>query len=116
MQAGSSKPEDGAAGSAAPRAALAALGPLDTERPRSRRHGWLVAVLMVAGATVALLGQWWTNAVDYPFLISGKPLFSLPANIPVTFEVIILAAGQGTRMKSKLPKVLHPVAGRPLRT
>ncbi|PJI43308.1 bifunctional UDP-N-acetylglucosamine diphosphorylase/glucosamine-1-phosphate N-acetyltransferase GlmU [Ferrovibrio sp.] len=26
--------------------------------------------------------------------------------------VIILAAGQGTRMKSALPKVLHPVAGR----
>ncbi len=26
--------------------------------------------------------------------------------------VVILAAGQGTRMKSRLPKVLHPVAGR----
>ncbi|MGK0440593.1 MAG: bifunctional UDP-N-acetylglucosamine pyrophosphorylase/glucosamine-1-phosphate N-acetyltransferase [Pseudohongiellaceae bacterium] len=29
-------------------------------------------------------------------------------------EVVILAAGQGTRMRSKLPKVLHPVAGKPM--
>jgi bifunctional UDP-N-acetylglucosamine pyrophosphorylase / glucosamine-1-phosphate N-acetyltransferase len=29
-------------------------------------------------------------------------------------EVVILAAGQGTRMRSELPKVLHPVAGRPM--
>lgn len=29
-------------------------------------------------------------------------------------DVVILAAGQGTRMKSSLPKVLHPVAGRPM--
>ena len=29
-------------------------------------------------------------------------------------EVVILAAGQGTRMKSQLPKVLHPLAGVPL--
>ena len=27
---------------------------------------------------------------------------------------IILAAGQGKRMKSTLPKVLHPVAGIPM--
>ena len=28
--------------------------------------------------------------------------------------VVILAAGQGTRMRSALPKLLHPVCGRPM--
>ena len=29
-------------------------------------------------------------------------------------DVVIMAAGKGTRMKSSLPKVLHPVAGKPM--
>src|SRR5438876_8595897 len=29
-------------------------------------------------------------------------------------DVIVLAAGQGKRMRSELPKVLHPIGGRPL--
>jgi len=32
----------------------------------------------------------------------------------MSLSVIILAAGQGTRMKSTLPKVLHPISGRPM--
>lgn len=32
----------------------------------------------------------------------------------MSLEVVILAAGQGTRMRSSLPKVLHPIAGKPM--
>jgi bifunctional UDP-N-acetylglucosamine pyrophosphorylase/glucosamine-1-phosphate N-acetyltransferase len=32
----------------------------------------------------------------------------------MTLAVVILAAGQGTRMKSSMPKVLHPLAGWPM--
>jgi bifunctional UDP-N-acetylglucosamine pyrophosphorylase / glucosamine-1-phosphate N-acetyltransferase len=37
---------------------------------------------------------------------------ALPVTLPL--DVVVLAAGQGTRMRSKLPKMLHPVLGRPM--
>lgn len=33
---------------------------------------------------------------------------------PAPLHVVVLAAGQGTRMKSALPKVLHEIGGRPM--
>lgn len=46
------------------------------------------------GAAIGLAGgiwmAWWMNAVDYPFLISGKPLFALAPSLPVAFELAIL--------------------------
>ncbi len=34
--------------------------------------------------------------------------------MPGAFTVLIMAAGRGTRMRSELPKVLHPVCGKPM--
>ena len=34
--------------------------------------------------------------------------------LPAPLHVVVLAAGQGTRMRSRLPKVLHSLAGRPM--
>ncbi|MCL4206084.1 MAG: DUF3341 domain-containing protein [Pirellulaceae bacterium] len=74
---------------------------------------WLVLIAGLGGGTVALVGQWWTNAIDYPFLISGKPLFSLPANIPVIFELTILLAGAtaflGMLALNRLPRLSNPL-------
>ncbi len=74
---------------------------------------WLVFGAGVTGAAVAMLLQWWTNAIDYPFIISGKPFFSVPANIPVAFELIILfsalTAFGGALVLNQLPQFQHPV-------
>ena len=42
------------------------------------------------------------------------PLSSAALTDPSPLEAVILAAGLGTRMRSRLAKVLHPLAGRPL--
>src|SRR3569833_4764667 len=38
----------------------------------------------------------------------------MPKKSTIPVSVVILAAGQGKRMKSSLPKVVQPLAGRPL--
>lgn len=82
-----------------------------------RRTGlpWLALAGGIGGGLVALLLQWWTGAVDYPLVISGKPLFSLPANVPIAFELIILlsalAAFGGGLVLSGLPELFHPLLG-----
>lgn len=74
---------------------------------------WITLALGLTGLGCAILLQWWTNAFDYPFLISGKPIFSLPANIPVGFELTVLfsvfATFFGALGLNKLPELFHPV-------
>ena len=54
------------------------------------RLPWIVLAMGLTGLAAGVWLQWCTNAVDYPYDISGKPIWSLPANIPVIFEVIVL--------------------------
>ncbi|QDT09901.1 quinol:electron acceptor oxidoreductase subunit ActD [Planctomycetes bacterium K23_9] len=56
---------------------------------------WIALIGGVTGVTVALCMQIWMNAIDYPYIISGKPFISLPAFIPVAFELTILLASFG---------------------
>ena len=74
---------------------------------------WLVLGAGLTGLAGGLLLQWFTNAFDYPFFISGKPLFSLPAFIPVTFELTILFASLtavfGMLILNRLPRLYNPL-------
>ncbi|MDF1836852.1 MAG: DUF3341 domain-containing protein, partial [Planctomycetota bacterium] len=56
---------------------------------------WIVLVCGLTGTTCAMIMQYWMNAYDYKYIISGKPFFSLPANIPVAFEMTILFSAFG---------------------
>jgi bifunctional UDP-N-acetylglucosamine pyrophosphorylase/glucosamine-1-phosphate N-acetyltransferase len=44
----------------------------------------------------------------------GRSALSCLRSKQLTLTMVILAAGQGVRMKSDLPKVIHPLAGRPM--
>ncbi len=48
------------------------------------------------GLTVALWLQYILSAVDWPINIGGRPWNSVPAFMPIAFEVTILFAGLGT--------------------
>src|SRR5262245_41075945 len=44
----------------------------------------------ITGTGLAFLMQWWMNAIDYPWIASGKPYDAVPQQIPIAFEVTIL--------------------------
>jgi hypothetical protein len=74
---------------------------------------WIVLGGAIAGGTGGLALQWWTSAIDYPIRIAGKPFLSLPAFVPVTFELGVLlsafAALLGMLALNGLPRPYHPV-------
>lgn len=78
----------------------------------------------ITGASIGLILQVFTNSLElniwaivpvvgYQFEVSGKPLLSLPAFVPVMFELtMLLSAGTtviGMFLLNKLPCFYHPV-------
>jgi hypothetical protein len=74
---------------------------------------WLVLLGGLFGLFGGMWLQWYTNAHDYPYLISGKPAWSLPANIPVIFECTVLCASItavfGMLGLNRLPTLYNPL-------
>jgi len=80
---------------------------------RGTRLPWIILLGGLTGLFLATLMQWWMNAVDYPFVISGKPLFGIPANIPVMFELTVLFSAFATFFGmwglNGMPRLYHPL-------
>jgi mono/diheme cytochrome c family protein len=66
----------------------------------------------ITGFAIAVFFQCWSNGIDYPWFISGKPMFSLPAYFPVTFEFTVLLSAFtcffGVLLFNQLPQLYHP--------
>lgn len=74
---------------------------------------WMVLVAGITGATLAMFFMIWVSAYDYPLNIGGKPTWSIPAFIPVTFEVTVLFSGLtavfGMFGINRMPRYWHPL-------
>ncbi len=60
------------------------------------RLPWVCFALGLIGATFKVWFEYWTTWIDWPINVGGKPWESLPAFVPVTFEVMVLLAGVST--------------------
>ncbi len=60
------------------------------------RLPWVSFLLGLIGAGLKVWFEFWASAVSWPINVGGKPWNSLPAFVPITFEVMVLFAGVGT--------------------
>jgi Protein of unknown function (DUF3341) len=72
------------------------------------------SLLFGAGAFFGtLLLLWFCNAFDYPILIGGKPMFSIPMSVVPAYILLVLAAALGAFIGmialNELPRHHHPL-------
>lgn len=74
------------------------------------------AVMFIGGVVGATLGfgmQTWISVIDYPISIGGKPFWSWPQFIPITWALLVLTASMsglfGLLALCGLPQPYHPV-------
>ncbi len=78
---------------------------------RLHRGGFVYGFL---GTLTAFLGMTWMFTKDWPIIFGGKPYWSVPAFIPITFELTVLFAAWGMTITFYIicgmgPGVIKPV-------
>ena len=75
--------------------------------------GFIVGIMTLTGAATGMGFQYWTSAIDYPLVISGKPFFSWQAFIIITFALFVLFGAFGAVFGmfhlNRLPRLHHPL-------
>jgi hypothetical protein len=65
---------------------------LGLERSRLPRAAFVFGLM---GVALAFWFQYWVSAFDWPLNVGGRPWNSLPAFVPVAFEMMVLCGGLG---------------------
>jgi len=77
------------------------------------KMGWIALSGGLIGCATGTILQCWVAAVAYPLNISGKPMLSIPAFIPIIFEMTILFAAFavvfGMFAVNGLPRLYHAI-------
>jgi hypothetical protein len=78
---------------------------------------FVVLIMMLLGAFIGFYMQFWTDVVDYPINVGGRPYFSWQAFFAVTFEMAVLFGGLAAfgyfLFRTALPLPYHPVFNTP---
>lgn len=78
---------------------------------------WVIFFGGLIGAFSGVGLQYWVSAIAYPHNVGGRPYFSWPSFIPVTFECMVLFAAFGAVFGmlglNGLPKPYHPIFNTP---
>ena len=80
-------------------------------------HDRVLPALVFFGGLAGSVGgmglAWWTSVIDYPINVGGRPFFSWPSFLPITFETTVLVAAittvLGLLALNGLPMPYHPV-------
>jgi hypothetical protein len=80
---------------------------------KNSRVGWFSFVFGGGAFVGTMLMIWFMNDFDYPILVGGKPMFSMPLSVVPSYILLVLAAALGAFIGmialNELPRHHHPL-------